>query len=151
MKIPAIIALFLAVPLIAQTAKPITGKAPLCPADGCNHGTAVSTPKPSSPAPLTFISDCTKNPEACIAYFKPMPPPDMDVTELLAADGTHTVTISDPSNHWRCIVTSTTPVLPGNTLHTEASSITLVCFDTKLIAEPPPAPAKTPEPTKGTK
>jgi hypothetical protein len=68
--------------------------------------------------------------------------PDLTLEDALAKDGSHTVTITDFGNHWRCIITGSVPAHSGNSWHTELSSLTLVCFDTEQVSEPMPPSAK---------
>ena len=90
---------------------------------------------PTAPQTSWTPTDCTKNPETCIALITTNPVhPDLTTADSYA-NGVHTYTIIDPDNHWRCLITSTTQAHPGNAIHTELSSFTLVCYDTKPAAQ----------------
>ena len=101
--------------------------------------------------PVPKPSTCKPNGEGCVTiptptsnYIVTTAPsrPDLEVKDALAKDGSHTVIITDSGNHWRCIITGSVPVHPGNSWYRELSSFTLVCFDTKLVSEPTPPSAK---------
>jgi hypothetical protein len=103
---------------------------------------AKPTPKP---APFQICGmdgkNChTLNASSNITFSAATPPADMSVLNATdAKTGVHTITITDPGNHWRCLVTSTVPVHPGNVLHTEMSAFTMTCFD---ATELDPVPTK---------
>ena len=53
-------------------------------------------------------------------------PPSAEAHESLDK-GVYTMTFTDPNNEWRCFITGVTPERPGNVIHTEVNSVTIVC------------------------
>lgn len=76
-----------------------------------------------------------------ISFAQATPPADLMVTNE-TKDGVHTISVIDPNNHWRCVVSSTVPAHPGNPLHAEMTSFTLVCMDINGMEPATPVPSK---------
>ena len=102
---------------------------------------AQNAAKLPTPAPKPEVSGITMG-TGWTTVSSPEPPADLSVSNATdAKTGVHTITISDPDNHWRCVVTSTVPVHPVNPLHTEISAFTMTCFDATGL-DPVPAKSK---------